>query len=203
MAFLIIVLTLYRQNIWQSLTRLDIITSIPSLCFPEDDNMHQKPRSRYQALLSRTQSQKELQAFMPRWVRNLQRPGPLIRSDFVHSIYKMISELKVSAIKDHNVTIASTSITRPSRAFRMEWLFEEAALLANTKPSNSPVAGKNTPHLPTTQSSFSITDNNTSNPIASPGTSLEKSGRKELHLTSWSRHKLNLDQTWSLDDFAL
>jgi hypothetical protein len=44
----------------------------------------------------------------------------------------MISELKASALKEHNVTISSASIARPSWVFN-EWgdCFEEAALLAN------------------------------------------------------------------------
>lgn len=76
---------------------------------------------------------------MPRWFRTPQSPTLLTKSNFIMAIVDLLEEVKRMSLSEHNITITSAVISRPSWTYNdIGDLFNEACLLANIEVWEQP-----------------------------------------------------------------
>lgn len=112
-----------------------------NICFPEESDVPRKPQSKYRNLLAKLRNER-LQARIPKRFqapRQSEKPLALTRDDFVLVLLELLEELKRVSVADHNITITSATISRPSWVSdEVNDLFDEACLLADIEVLEQP-----------------------------------------------------------------
>ena len=106
--------------------------------FPEDSDVPRKPQSKYRHLLPKLRNRR-LQARLSKRLQASEGPPALFRDNFVSVLLELLETLKRVSLADHNITITSATISRPSWvSTELNYLFDEACLLADIEVLEQP-----------------------------------------------------------------